>query len=108
MPANRRAMRKIIDVLRLKFETQASHERIVAATDASKGTPITIHRKNRSSSAEYARMVGNVLEHLTQVRLGIKSVELRRSDHAVYRRRTFTAGVRAAEQVVLPFMLSSA
>lgn len=37
MPASRRAMRKIIDVLRLKFETDLSHERIAAATQVSKG-----------------------------------------------------------------------
>ncbi len=30
-------MRKIIDVLRLKFETGLSHERIAAATKLSKG-----------------------------------------------------------------------
>ena len=37
MPASRRAMRKIIDVLRLKFEAGLSHERIAAATRISKG-----------------------------------------------------------------------
>ena len=37
MPANRRAMRKIIEVLRLKFEAHLSHERIAAATGVSKG-----------------------------------------------------------------------
>lgn len=37
MPASRRAMRKIVDVLRLKFETGLSHERIAAATKLSKG-----------------------------------------------------------------------
>lgn len=37
MPASRRAMRKIVDVLRLKFETGLSHERIAAATKISKG-----------------------------------------------------------------------
>lgn len=37
MPASRRAMRKIIDVLRLKFEAGLSHERIAAATKMSKG-----------------------------------------------------------------------
>lgn len=37
MPAQRRAMRKIIDVLRLKFEAGLSHERIAAATQISKG-----------------------------------------------------------------------
>lgn len=37
MPASRRAMRKIIDVLRLKFEAGLSHERIAAATKISKG-----------------------------------------------------------------------
>ena len=37
MPASRRAMRKIIDVLRLKFEAGLSHERIAAATKLSKG-----------------------------------------------------------------------
>jgi len=30
-------MRKIVDVLRLKFETGLSHERIAAATKVSKG-----------------------------------------------------------------------
>lgn len=37
MPASRRAMRKIIDVLRLKFEAGLSHERVAAATKISKG-----------------------------------------------------------------------
>ena len=37
MPAARRAMRKIIEVLRLKFEARLSHERIAAATGVSKG-----------------------------------------------------------------------
>ena len=37
MPASRRAMRKIVDVLRLKFETGLSHEWIAAATKVSKG-----------------------------------------------------------------------
>jgi transposase len=37
MPASRRAMRKIVDVLCLKFETGLSHERIAAATKVSKG-----------------------------------------------------------------------
>ncbi len=37
MPASRRAMRKIIEVLRLKFEAGLSHERIAAATKVSKG-----------------------------------------------------------------------
>jgi len=37
MPAPRRAMRKIIEVLRLKCEARLSHERIAAATGISKG-----------------------------------------------------------------------
>jgi len=37
MPASRRTMRKIIEVLRLKFEAGLSHERIAAATKVSKG-----------------------------------------------------------------------
>lgn len=37
MPAPRRAMRKIIEVLRLKFEAELSHERIAAAARVSKG-----------------------------------------------------------------------
>ena len=37
MPAKRSAMRKIKDVLRLKFEAKLSHERIAAATGISKG-----------------------------------------------------------------------
>ena len=37
MPASRRAMRKILEVLRLKFEARLSHERIAAATRISKG-----------------------------------------------------------------------
>lgn len=37
MPAPRRAMRKIIEVLRLKFEARLSHESIAAATRLSKG-----------------------------------------------------------------------
>ena len=37
MPAKRKAMRKIKDVLRLKFEADLSHERIGAALGMSKG-----------------------------------------------------------------------
>ena len=37
MPAPRRAMRKILEVLRLKFEARLSHESIAAATRLSKG-----------------------------------------------------------------------
>jgi hypothetical protein len=37
MPAKRSAMRKIREVLRLKFEAKLSHERIAAATGVSKG-----------------------------------------------------------------------
>jgi transposase len=37
MPAKRSAMRKIREVLRLKFEARLSHERIAAATGLSKG-----------------------------------------------------------------------
>jgi transposase len=37
MPAKRSAMRKITEILRLKFEVKLSHERIAAATGASKG-----------------------------------------------------------------------
>jgi predicted transcriptional regulator len=37
MPAKRSAMRKIKEILRLKFEAKFSHERIAAATGASKG-----------------------------------------------------------------------
>ncbi len=49
MPANRRAMRKIIDVLRLKFETQASHERIAATTGVSKGAVTKYLQRARSA-----------------------------------------------------------
>src|ERR1022692_2217408 len=38
MPAQRSAMRKIKEVLRLKFEAKLSHERIAAASGVSKGT----------------------------------------------------------------------
>src|SRR5665213_248604 len=37
MPAKRSAMRKITEVLRLKFEAKLSHEKIAAATGMSKG-----------------------------------------------------------------------
>ena len=37
MPAKRSAMRKIKEVLRLKFEAKLSHEKIAAATGMSKG-----------------------------------------------------------------------
>ena len=37
MPAKRKAMRKIKEVLRLKFEVHLSHERIAAAVGVSKG-----------------------------------------------------------------------
>src|ERR1700742_5128281 len=37
MPAKRSAMRKIREILRLKFEANLSHQRIAAATGVSKG-----------------------------------------------------------------------
>jgi len=37
MPAKRKAMRKIKEVLRLKFQAGMSHERIAAAVGVSKG-----------------------------------------------------------------------
>ena len=37
MPAQRSALRKITEVLRLKFEARLSHERIAAATGLCKG-----------------------------------------------------------------------
>lgn len=37
MPAKRSAMRKITEVLRLKFEAKFSHERIAGVTGVSKG-----------------------------------------------------------------------
>ena len=37
MPAKRSAMRKIKEILRLKFEVKLSHEKIAAATGVSKG-----------------------------------------------------------------------
>ena len=37
MPAKRSAMRKIKEILRLKFEAKLSHERIATVTGASKG-----------------------------------------------------------------------
>jgi hypothetical protein len=44
MPAQRSAMRKIKEVLRLKFEAKLSHERIAAATGLSKGAVTNIAR----------------------------------------------------------------
>ncbi len=45
MPAKRSAMRKIKEVLRLKFEAKLSHEKIAAATGMSKGAVTnTVHR----------------------------------------------------------------
>src|SRR5580693_6678519 len=45
MPAKRSAMRKIKEVLRLKFEAKLSHERIAAAIGMSKGAVTnTVHR----------------------------------------------------------------
>lgn len=47
MLANRRALRKIIDGLRLRFEVQLSHERIAAATGVSKGAVTKHLARNR-------------------------------------------------------------
>jgi len=49
MPASRRAMRKIIEVLRLKFEARLSHERIAAATGVSKGAVTKYLQRARSA-----------------------------------------------------------
>ena len=40
MPAHRSAMRKIKDVLRLKFEARLSHRQIAAATGLSKAAVV--------------------------------------------------------------------
>ena len=45
MPAKRSAMRKIKDVLRLKFEARLSHEKIAAATGLSKGAVTSTVRR---------------------------------------------------------------
>ena len=47
------------------------------------------------------RMVGDALEHVAQVRLGIEAVELGRLHQAVDRRGALAARVGAGEQVVL-------
>jgi transposase len=50
MPAKRSAMRKIKEVLRLKFEARLSHERIAAATGLSKGAVSNyVHRALQKS-----------------------------------------------------------
>jgi DNA-directed RNA polymerase specialized sigma24 family protein len=49
MPRPRRAMRKIIEVLRLRFEAGFSHERIAAATRISKGAVTEYLRRARES-----------------------------------------------------------
>ena len=48
MSAKRSAMRKIKEVLRLKFEAKLSHEKIAAATGMSKGAVTTPNRPPHS------------------------------------------------------------
>ena len=50
------------------------------------------------------RVVGDPSQGVRQIRLRIDAVELGRADQAVDRRRALASGVRAGEQVVLPFM----
>jgi hypothetical protein len=47
------------------------------------------------------RVIGDALEHLAQVRLGIQPVELGRLHEATDRRRTLATCIGAEEQVVL-------
>ncbi len=49
MPANQRATRKIIEILRLKFEAHLSHERIAAATGVSKGAVTKYLKRARAA-----------------------------------------------------------
>ena len=50
MPANRKTMRKIKEVIRLKFEADLSHERIAAATGVSKGAVTKYLRRAREAA----------------------------------------------------------
>ena len=52
MPACRRALRKTIDVLRLRFETGLGHERIAAATKLSKGAVTKYVQRARDADSE--------------------------------------------------------
>lgn len=47
------------------------------------------------------RMLGDTLDHIAQVRLGIDAVELGRTDQAVDRGGTLAAGIGTGEQVIL-------
>jgi hypothetical protein len=47
-------------------------------------------------------MVGDPGEHVTQVGFRIQAVQLGRPDEAVERGSSFTAGIGAGEEVVLP------
>ena len=51
MPAKRSAMRKIKEVLRLKFEAKLSHEKIAAATGMSKGAVTNAVQRAMESGA---------------------------------------------------------
>jgi hypothetical protein len=50
------------------------------------------------------RMVGDALQHLAQVGLGIEAVQLGGSEQAIESRGSFPTGVGAGEQVILPIM----
>jgi hypothetical protein len=49
-------------------------------------------------------MVGDAGQHLAQIGFGIETVEFRRTNQAVDRRRPLSARIRSREQVVLPIM----
>jgi hypothetical protein len=49
-------------------------------------------------------VIGDLSEHLAQVRFRIKTVQLRRSDQTIEGGRTFSAPIRSREQVVLSIM----
>jgi transposase len=53
MPANRKTMRKIKEVIRLKFEADLSHERIAAATGVSKGAVTKYLQRAREAGLDW-------------------------------------------------------
>jgi response regulator of citrate/malate metabolism len=61
MPANRKTMRKIREVLRLKFEADLSHERIAAATGVSKGAVTKYLQRARDVGKRPAKSSCSVL-----------------------------------------------
>ncbi len=49
-------------------------------------------------------MVGDTFEHMTEIEFRVDAVQFGRAQQSIDRSRAFSSGIRACEEIVLPFM----